>query len=107
MGEHVVRNPVTKAWYALAVIRSDKVISKWLGRKDPEALKQIEEAYESIRPLFEVDRECNHCGHKDTVKYVEDIPGMYGSAYSFCTACDRPWDSEAVNCPDHCGTEDE
>lgn len=98
---HEARNPITKAWNALSVILLDDGIHHLLGGNDPMALEQIKDARESLKPLFEVERKCIHCGHTDIVKCVDDNPGMYGSAFSFCTQCDRPWNSESVDCDCH------
>lgn len=101
---HEARNPITKTWNILNVLIENKHISDYLASHDPRALEQYKDALASLRPLFEVDRQCIHCGHSDTVQCVSDNPGMYGSAFSYCTDCDRPWDTESVDCH-HCGTE--
>ncbi len=94
---------VIEVYNALKVISLDSKISEWLTKNDPMALKQVRKALDCMEPLYEVPRQCIHCAHSDIVKCVPGIPGLYGSAFDYCTNCDRPWNSESVEC-EHCGT---
>lgn len=53
-----------------------------------------------------LEQKCIHCGHQAKIGpvRVDGTGALYGSAADFCTACDRPWETESVDCWDHCGT---